>query len=102
MKFKARLRALERRFGIKTGLPMPDIISLYMEPLLDAEGKNVWGSQRCDSVRARVDYGENTTYCNRNEGETLEDFARRVLASHPHGRFSRLLTFIPVEHPPAT
>jgi hypothetical protein len=45
-------------------------------------------------VRASVDYGENRTYYDRNPGESLEHFERRVLASHPCGSFSRILALL--------
>jgi hypothetical protein len=95
------LRSLESRAAARAKAErfpsLPDIISVYVEPLLDAEGKHVYGGQRCDSEVAIVDYGEKHTRYERNEGETLEDFERRVLASHPRGGLSRILTLLPTE-----
>jgi hypothetical protein len=87
---RAAARAMAERFQT-----LPDIISVYVEPLFDGEGKHVYGGQRCDSVHASVDYAENRTYYDRNPGESLEHFERRVLASHPRGSFSRILTMWP-------
>jgi hypothetical protein len=99
--FRQRLRALEERLGIKTGLPMLDIIMVPIAPLFDAEGNSVYGGQRCDSVRARVEYGPDTTYYDRDPGETLEAFKARILATHPRGRFPRVVGFIPPDPPSA-
>ncbi len=101
MKFSARLKALEQRLGLNTDLPMPYLIMVPVEPLLDAEGNNIYGGQRCDSVRAKLEDGPITTYYDRDPGETLEAFEARILAAHPQGRFARVLTFIPREPPAA-
>lgn len=89
---RAAARAMAERFP-----SLPDIISVYVEPLVDAEGKHIYGGQRSDSVSASVDYGGTRTNYDRNPGETLEDFENRVLASHPRGSFPRIVTLWPIE-----
>jgi hypothetical protein len=53
----------------------------------------------CDCVQASVecDGDGDKTFYDRNQGEALEDFKRRVLATHPKGRISRSLILIPTE-----
>jgi len=93
----AESRAAARAVVEARFLAMPDIITSYVKPVLDAEGHHVYGGRPCDSVRARVDYGEQTTYYDRNGAESLEKFKDRVLATHPRGRFARRLILIPTE-----
>jgi hypothetical protein len=99
MNLKSRLRGLERQFRPRENarLPPPDLVTVYYRPLFDAEGHHIYGGERCDSMRASVGYGEGTTFYDRNEGESLDDFKRRVIASHPRGRFPRAITLWPIE-----
>jgi hypothetical protein len=100
MRFKTRIRKLQEQFGNKTGLPL-DIIMMPFAPLLDAEGNRVYGGKRSDSVRAKVEHGPDITFFDRLANKTLSDFEARILATHPRGRFVRVLSFIPPEPPAA-
>ena len=93
----AESRAAARAVAEARFMPMPDIIASCLEPVLDADGQHIYGGQPCDSVRARVDYGEQTTYYDRNPGESLKAFQDRVLGIHPRGRFARSVILIPTE-----
>jgi hypothetical protein len=97
-KFK-RLKALERRLGIKKGLPMLDIVMQPIAPLFDAEGDCLYGGQRCDSMRAKLEDSSIVTFFDRNPGESLEEFEDRVLATPRYGHVTRVLSFPP--EPPA-
>jgi hypothetical protein len=92
---KTRIRALEKRLGTaEYGPPLPDIVCSCVKPLFDAAGNSVYGGQPCNAVRARMDYGPEQTFYDRGADESLEDFQKRVLASHPRGKFARILTML--------
>ena len=98
MSLRARLRELERKFGVVTpSLPPPDVIVTFTEPVFDADGQHVFGGRRCDSVRASVALGSETTFYDRNPDETLGGFENRVLSIHSRGhlRLPRLVIFRP-------
>ena len=75
-------------------MPPPDIITEYFKPIQDADGNNIYGGQRCDSLRASVSCDGSVRYYDRKAGESYKSFQDRVLATHPRGRFSRVLTMM--------
>jgi len=100
MSLKHRIRRIEDKLGaaVKADgeqLPWPDLITVYFKPLLDAEGKNIYGGQRCEPARASVSFGGETAYYDRQAGESWQDFQARAFASTPRGQFTRSFTPVP-------
>jgi hypothetical protein len=94
MSLKHRVRRIEEKLGaaVKASgeeLPWPDITTTFVGTLLDADGNNIYGGIRREYMRARVSFGEQTTYYDRREGESYDDFISRAFASTPRGRFAR-------------
>jgi hypothetical protein len=85
-------RAAARALAQSWSLPVPDILTVYVKPLLDAEDRHIYGGQPCESERIRVDYGIERTFFDRDPGETFEDFLHRVATVHPKGRYPRVFT----------
>jgi hypothetical protein len=99
---KNRIRRIEEKLGaaVKANgeeLPWPDITTTFVGTLLDAEGNHIYGGRRLEYMRARVSFGEQTTYYDRREGESYDECISRAFASTPRGRFARRFTPVSCE-----
>jgi hypothetical protein len=95
MKFRARLKALEARLGLKTGLPRPILITQLVGARRDAEG---------NLLEPNADFTEAETggkAFHRGEDESRRDFEARVVADVPPCGFAGEATFwCKYEEPP--
>jgi hypothetical protein len=97
MSLKRRIRRIEDKLNaaVKADgaeLPWPDLVHVFVAPVLDADGNNIYGGQRSEAMAATITFGEQTARYDRHDGESWEDFQDRAFASTPRGRFTRALT----------
>jgi hypothetical protein len=97
MSLKHRIRRIQDKFNaaVKTNgeeLPWPDLVHEFIAPLLDANGKHIYGGQRREPMAATITFGEQIARYDRQARESWKEFQARAFASTPRGRFTRVFT----------